>query len=88
MKFVFKLVIVCYVFSGNILFADDYVNGYYKKNGTYVKGHYRSSPNSTKKDNFTTDGNKNPYTGEKGTKKYYNYDNKRNSNSNKNYYSR
>lgn len=28
MKFVFKLVIVCYVFSGNILFADDYVNGY------------------------------------------------------------
>lgn len=30
--------------------------------------------NSTKKDNFTTDGNKNPYTGEKGTKKYYNYD--------------
>ena len=74
MKFVFKLVIVCYVFSGNILLADDYVNGYYKKNGTYDKGHYRSSPNSTKKDNFTTDGNKNPYTGEKGTKKYYNYD--------------
>ena len=28
MKFVFKLVIVCYVFSGNLLFADDYVNGY------------------------------------------------------------
>lgn len=41
MKFVFKLVIVCYVFSGNILFADDYVNGYYKKNGTYVVGTQR-----------------------------------------------
>lgn len=57
----------------NMLFADKYVNGYTKSNGTYVKGYYRSSPNSTKSDNFSTYGNTNPYTGKKGTKKYNNY---------------
>lgn len=53
-------------FSG--LLADTYVNGYTKSNGTYVKGHYRSSPNSSKNDNWSTKGNTNPYTGRAGTK--------------------
>ncbi|SNS84064.1 hypothetical protein SAMN05421640_1468 [Ekhidna lutea] len=43
-----------------------YVNGYYKSNGTYVSGHYRTSPNSTNRDNFSTIGNVNPYTGKSG----------------------
>lgn len=42
------------------------VKGYYKKNGTYVKPHYRTAPNSTNRDNFSTLGNTNPYTGEGG----------------------
>ncbi|MES2023906.1 MAG: hypothetical protein V4439_04445 [Patescibacteria group bacterium] len=45
-----------------------YVEGYYRKNGTYVAPHYRSSPNSTKNDNYSTKGNYNPYTGKPGTK--------------------
>ncbi len=45
-----------------------YVKGYYKKNGTHVEGHYRTKPNKTKSDNFSTKGNINPYTGKKGTK--------------------
>lgn len=49
-----------------------YVNGYYKKNGTYVEGHYRSNPNSSTYDNYSTYGNTNPYTNERGTK-HYNY---------------
>lgn len=49
-------------------FADTYVNGYYRKDGTYVKPHYRSSPNNTKTDNWSTKGNVNPYTGKVGTK--------------------
>jgi len=49
-------------------FADTWVNGYTKKNGTYVQGHYRSSPNSTRNDNYTTRGNQNPHTGTFGTK--------------------
>jgi hypothetical protein len=42
------------------------VKGYYKKNGTYVQPHYRTAPNSTKNDNFSTEGNTNPYTGKPG----------------------
>lgn len=42
------------------------VKGYYRKNGTYVRPHYRTAPNSTNRDNFSTRGNTNPYTGKKG----------------------
>ena len=51
-------------------FADTYVRGYYKSNGTYVQPHYRSSPNSTTSDNWSTYGNTNPYTGKRGTRTY------------------
>lgn len=47
--------------------ADTYVNPYTRKDGTYVEGHYRSSPNNTKMDNYSTQGNTNPYTGQRGT---------------------
>lgn len=43
------------------------VRGYYKpRTGTYVQPHYRSSPNSSRWDNWSTKGNYNPYTGKKG----------------------
>ncbi len=45
------------------VFADQYVNGYYKSNGTYVNGYYRSSPDSSPYNNFSYPGNTNPYTG-------------------------
>jgi len=44
------------------------IHGYYKKNGTYVASHHRSSANKTQRDNWSTKGNVNPYTGKKGTK--------------------
>jgi hypothetical protein len=44
------------------------VQGYVNKNGTYVAPYYRSSPNSTKLDNYSTQGNVNPYTGKLGTR--------------------
>lgn len=47
------------------------VKGYFKKDGTYVAPHVRSSPNSTSSDNYSTKGNYNPYTGEKGTENPY-----------------
>jgi hypothetical protein len=50
-----------------ISLADVHVRGYYRSNGTYVQPHYRSSPNSTALDNFSTKGNINPYTGKEGT---------------------
>jgi hypothetical protein len=43
------------------------VKGYYRSNGTYVKPHQRTLPNSTINDNYSTVGNVNPYTGKAGT---------------------
>lgn len=42
------------------------VRGYYRKDGTYVKPHYRTNPNSTNRDNYSTRGNINPHTGKRG----------------------
>ena len=45
-----------------------YVSGYTRSNGTYVQGHYRTLPNDTRNDNWSTIGNTNPFTGAAGTK--------------------
>ena len=54
-----------------------YVNGYYNQYGTYVAPHYRTAPNNTINDNWSTKPNYNPYTGKQGTVKPSNsyYDN-------------
>ena len=51
-------------------FANVNVRGYYRQNGTYVDSHIRTSPNNTIRDNWSTWGNTNPYTGQKGYKRY------------------
>jgi hypothetical protein len=48
--------------------SDIQVHGYTKKNGTVVQPYYRSHENGTQRDNFSTKGNVNPYTGKIGTK--------------------
>lgn len=48
--------------------ADQWVNGYTRQNGTYVAPYVRSNPNSTTFDNYSTRGNTNPYTGERGSR--------------------
>lgn len=52
------------------LFADVYVKGYYKRDGTYVRPHMRSNPDRSFYNNWSTKGNVNPYTGKVGTKVY------------------
>jgi hypothetical protein len=44
------------------------VSGYIKSNGTVVEEHFRTAPNSTIKDNYSTSPNINPFTGKIGTK--------------------
>lgn len=62
------------VFIASLAFTDSVeaasrIKGYYKpKSGTYVQPHFRSSPNRSKLDNWSTKGNYNPYTGKRGTK--------------------
>ena len=70
-----KVVFFVLLFVSINMFADQYVNGYYKSNGTYVDSYMKSSPNNTKSDNFSTYGNVNPYTGQAGTKTYSDYNN-------------
>lgn len=47
------------------------VHGYVTKNGTYVAPYHRTAPDSTKLNNWSTQGNVNPYTGQPGTKPAY-----------------
>jgi len=51
--------------------ADEYVNGYTRSNGTYVEPYYKTSPNNSTFDNYSTKGNVNPYTGQAGTRDPY-----------------
>lgn len=44
-------------------FSQVHVRGYYRKDGTYVQPHYRSSPDGNPYNNYSYPGNYNPYTG-------------------------
>lgn len=46
--------------------SDTLVNGYTRSDGTYVAPHYRSDANSNRYDNYSSQGNTNPYTGQRG----------------------
>jgi hypothetical protein len=45
-----------------------YQSSYTRNDGTFVTGHYRTMPNSTNHDNFSTRDNSNPFTGTTGTR--------------------
>ena len=44
------------------------VQGYTKRDGTYVAPAHATNPDGTKSNNWSTKGNINPYTGKPGTK--------------------
>lgn len=75
-KILIALVVVAGLFgsiaANNTAEAASRVKGYYKPStGRYVMPHYKSSPNKSKFDNYSTKGNYNPYTGKKGYKSPY-----------------
>lgn len=47
------------------------VSGYTRSNGTYVQPSHATNPNNSKMDNWSTQGNVNPYTGKPGTRSPY-----------------
>lgn len=67
---IYAFLLLMYIFPVQVK-ADVYVKGYFKKNGTYVAPYFRSDPNRTKLDNWSTKGNINPYTRKRGTKKVH-----------------
>lgn len=53
--------------TADVVSASVYVSGYTRKDGTYVSGHYRSSPDGNPYNNWSYPGNTNPYTGKTAT---------------------
>jgi len=54
---------------GVTAWADVSVKGYTRRDGTYVRPHMRSNPDGNFGNNWSTVGNRNPYTGQWGTKR-------------------
>lgn len=44
------------------------VRGHTTKNGTYVQPHHATNPDNTKSNNYSHQGNVNPYNGKVGSK--------------------
>lgn len=61
---VLTLVLLSVLFFADVGVAQVRVRGYYRKDGTYVRPHVRSSPDGNPYNNWSFPGNVNPYTGE------------------------
>jgi hypothetical protein len=48
--------------------SSSFVQPHFNSNGSMTSGHFRTTPNNTQLDNFSTRGNYNPYTGNIGTR--------------------
>ncbi len=66
------VLVIILLMATSIVYADTWVNGYYKpSSGRWVQGYFRTDTNQTRLDNYSTEGNVNPYTGQKGYKPLY-----------------
>ena len=45
-----------------------HVRGHVTRSGSFVAPHFRTAPNSTQRDNWSSKGNRNPFTGKAGSK--------------------
>jgi len=63
----FALSLIC---VSSVALADTYVRGYTRSDGTYVAPHYRSESDGTVTNNYSYQGNYNPYTGSTGSNRY------------------
>ena len=65
------------VFAGIVLMltveaalaGDQSVRGYYRQDGTYVAPYHRTTPNNNLSDNYSSQGNSNPWTGQRGSER-------------------
>lgn len=69
MKTIFAVLIAAFAAQA---MAQTTVRPHIRSDGTYVQGHVRTNPNSTLSDNYSTEGNTNPRTGQPGTLSPYN----------------
>lgn len=65
------MVPIFFVMSAGVTFGQVYVDGYQKNDGSYVQPHFRSQADDNPSNNWSNQGNRNPYTGEWGSKGQY-----------------
>jgi hypothetical protein len=53
--------------GGTAAQSSHYVKPHVTRNGTYVEGHQQTNPDSSRLNNWSSQGNINPYTGQAGT---------------------
>src|SRR5258708_912561 len=73
-KISYGLALVALLAFSTVAEADQWVNGYFRSDGTYVSGYYRSDPDGNPYNNYSTYPNVNPYTGQVGTHHVSPYD--------------
>jgi hypothetical protein len=62
-----KLLVLLALVASAAIARDVYVQPYVRSDGTFVQGHYRTAPDGNPFNNYSTQGNVNPYTGQAGT---------------------
>lgn len=67
-KIILALLVLFLTIPIDLMAGSVRVRGYFRKDGTYVQPHYRSSPDGNFYNNWSTQGNINPYTGKEGTR--------------------
>jgi hypothetical protein len=65
MKF-FTAILLLSLTSNAFAQGSNSVNGFVRRDGTYVAPHQRTNPDSNVYNNWSTKGNVNPYTGQAG----------------------
>jgi len=64
-----SLLVAVLVFASTLALGRDVpVRGHVTRNGKYVTPSHRTSPDHTQRNNYSSKGNVNPYTGKRGTK--------------------
>lgn len=66
-----KLAVLAAALVAASAWAQVYVAPHVRSDGTYVQGYWRTAPDSTPLNNYGTQGNVNPYTGQAGTANPY-----------------
>lgn len=72
MRLIFAMTLAALVSGPALAAGTKYVKPHVRSDGTYVQGHVRSAPNSSRYDNFGARNSiygSNPYTGQRGSQR-------------------
>ena len=61
-----KAILAVLLLAATPAIAQVHVDGHFRKDGSYVPPHYRSTPDSSRANNWGSQGNTNPHTGQPG----------------------